>query len=245
MNKDQLAQLIMYKKAEEWLKMNPERLTSEEKTKFKVELMEYLIGASKTVSDEVYDFLVFQKLITNDDRHSEFAGYLRKKYPNLGCQTILDVGAGRMCHLSEKLAKTGANIVAMDPNIRITQAEAKAKKIMAIKKELFMCDEYAKNNLGTDISKKDLIVGLEPCMATEHIIRQGLKKGKPFEVSLCFQNHPSLSGQQFKSYEDWFKFLKSISTYIDIVEYKNSMIATNNNIRLEKEKLLLPDEPER
>ena len=140
---------------------------------------------------------------------------------------MLDVGAGRMCHLSEKLANLGSSVVAMDPNIRITDSEAKAKKIMALRKELFTCDMFAKHHNGTDVTLYDLLVGLEPCMATEHIIRQGLADDKPFDVALCYANHSALNGKTFKTPEEWYYYLKSISSEIKDVTNNGTTILTN------------------
>jgi len=108
---------------------------------------------------------------------------------------------------------------------------ATKKKITTIKK-LFRCDEFAKNGVGTDITQFNIIVGLEPCDATEHIIRQGLTYDKPFDVLLCYENHDALSGKRFNEPEEWFDHLKGISTEVDIVKLGSSFIATNSNSRI-------------
>lgn len=244
MNNDLFKEFIIFERARHWLEQNPERLTEQEKIKFKTELMDYLYKKSNVLTDEVFDFLVAEKLISNETRHDQFAKYLKAKYPDLGLYHILDVGAGRMCHLSEKLGGMGASVVAMDPNIRLTDSESKAKKIMSIKKQLFVCADHAKDGLGTQITMKDLIVGLEPCMATEHIIRQCTQEDRPFEISLCYQNHPTLSGKIMRTPEDWYSYLKSISGYIDISKVEDAYIATNNARIIKNEKELLPDELE-
>ena len=111
----------------------------------------------------------------------------------------------------------------MDPKIRLKDNEIKPRKIKQIIKKPFYCDDFS--NKGTDISKFDLIVGLEPCDATEHIIRQGLKYEKPFEVSLCYQAHNGLNGQKFNTPEDWYKHLQQISNEVDILKMEDDYIA--------------------
>lgn len=236
------SQLIL--QAEIWLRENPERLTTEEKQKFKANLFDFLIKKEPTIDDEVYDFLVNSQIISNISRHVIFFRYLSNKYGNFKGLKTLDVGAGRMCHLSALLAKKGAHVTAIDPSIRLTTKEAHDMKIKEIQKKIFVCDEFARNNNGTDISNSDLIVGLEPCMATEHIIRQGLKHDKPFDVTLCATNHSALNGEKFKNVEDWYKYLRGISCELEIDEYKNTFIITNNTTVMTNQKILLPSEPE-
>lgn len=220
-------QLILFALANKWLEKNPERLLPQEQKKFKADLMEYIYLNNKTMSDEVFDFLCDLKIIKSPNRHLNFAKYLTKKYDDLTDYFILDVGAGRMCHLSEILAKSGSKVIAMDPKIRLTRLEAKEKRIQEIRKELFQCDKFAKIQSPTDISSFDLVVGLEPCMATEHIIRQGLTHDKPFDVLLCETAHNSLTGKEFKSTEQWINYLMSISKEIKDVTYNGSTILTN------------------
>jgi len=227
MNNKEYLEFILFTQANMWLEKNPERLTTQEVQKFKADLMHYIHGESKDISDEVFDFLKSLKITKEEDRHTEFYKYLKNKYGDLEYFTVLDVGAGRMCHLSEKLAKLGCSVVAMDPNIRITDSEAKAKKIMALRKELFTCDMFAKHQNGTDVTTYDLLVGLEPCMATEHIIRQGLSNDKPFDVALCYANHNALNGKKFKTPEEWYYYLKSISSEIKDVTNNGTTILTN------------------
>lgn len=225
MDNTNLINLIIFSKAEEYLKRNPERFTPFEKDKFMLDLKAYLFKDEISIDDEVFDFLVSEKLIENKPRTHSFIRHLISKYNHSNTPKVLDVGAGRMCHLSTELGKRGFTVTAIDPKIRLKDNEIKPRKIQQIIKKPFYCDEYA-NNGGTNISNFDLIVGMEPCNATEHIIRQSLKYEKPFEVTLCYQSHNALNGQKFKTPEDWYKYLKQISSEVDIIKTSDNYIAS-------------------
>ena len=214
------------------VKENPLMLNSQEKQKFLVGLQEYIENKNVAIDDEVYDFLVQRKLIQSEPREDTFLRYLIKKYGTLENANILDVGAGRVCSLSKAIANKGANVTAMDTNIRISNQHLKKAKITTIKK-LFCCDEFSKNGVGTDITKFNIIVGLEPCDATEHIIRQSLKYNKPFEINLCAAPHKGLNGETFSTYKQWYDYLLKISKEILIIENDCGFIATNNEEYLE------------
>lgn len=223
-----LTKLIIRNQADLWLKENPLLLNSKEKEKFLNSLQDYLENKCGTIDDEVFDFLVQRKLIENEPRETSFIKYLIKKHENLNNLRILDVGAGRICALSKLIAQYGGKVTAMDTNIRLSNQALKQLQITAIKKT-FRCDEQDKNGIGTSIDKFDLVVGLEPCDATEHIIRQSLKYNKPFDICLCAAPHKSLNGQCFKTYTEWYNYLKSISQELSIIEDDCGFIATNGN----------------
>lgn len=220
--------IIYHTLARQYISENPERLTQSEIKKFYSDLDNFINDKEETIADEVYDFLVAKNLIKKQSRHNQFAKYIISKYNPLSTQNTLDIGAGRLCHLSKRLARSQFTMTAMDPNIRITEDESKKANIQIVKKE-FYCDDFSpKGLLGTDIKDYDLLIGLEPCDATEHIIRQSLKYDKPFEILLCAAPHKKLTGEMPKNYELWYKYLKSISSEINIDKYDSGFIATNN-----------------
>ena len=161
--------------------------------------------------------------VVNKPRTEGFIAYLISKYSKQQTRKILDIGAGRLCPLSTELGKKGFSVTAMDPKIRLNTNELKSRNIKQVIKKPFYCDEFS--NIGTNISNYDLLVGLEPCDATEHIIRQGLKYDKPFEVSLCYQAHQGLDGKIFATPEDWYAYLRTISSHVDIVDITDHCIA--------------------
>lgn len=224
-----LLKLMIRKQADLWLKENPLLLNCEEKQKFIGGLQNYLEKENVVIDDEVFDFLVQRKLIKNLPREETFIKYLINKYEKLRNFNVLDVGAGRICALSKSIAKLGAKTTAMDINIRLNNEILRKTKINAIKK-LFRCDEFSKNGIGTNINEFDLIVGLEPCNATEHIIRQSLKYDKPFEINLCAAPHKGLNGEIFSTYKEWYNHLSQISEEISIIENDCGFVATNNEI---------------
>lgn len=226
MNNNALLNFMVNKQAEMWLKENPLLLNKQEKQKFLNGLKNFIENKSIAIDDEVYDFLVQRKLISKEPRENTFMSYLTHKYGTLKNKKILDVGAGRTCPLSKSLVNQGGIVTAMDTNIRLTDDTLKKAGIIPIRK-LFRCDEYA-NDRGTKIENFDLIVGLEPCDATEHIIRQSLKHNKPFDINLCAAPHNSLDGKTFKTHTDWYHHLENISQEVSIVENDCGFIATNN-----------------
>lgn len=227
MVKNNAVKMMIWQKAIAYLKKNPERFNADEKEKFKISLIEFLNTDNNAIADEIYDFLVAEKIVWANDRTNEFASYVNGKFSPFRFKRVLDVGAGRICKLSEKLTKKGYSVTSVDPKIRLSKSEAKGMHIQKIEKTFFECDDFAKNGQGYDVSDYDLIVGLEPCEATEHIIRQALKYKKAFAVLLCATNHSALNGKQFKTSKQWYKYLLSISENVDIVNYNGSFILTN------------------
>ena len=224
---EKFTELFFIAKAEQYLKLNPDRFTTAEKQKFKQGLAEWMEGTSETIDDEVYDFLLSLKVDDRKSREDVFASHIVQKYSCIKFRKILDVGAGRMCKLSNVLSRYGYKMYAIDPNIRLLPKEAGKMKLASISKNRFLCDEFASDGKGTNVQNYDLIVGLEPCDATEHIIRQALKYDKPFEVLLCAAAHDALDGKKFKTYQEWYDYLKGISQEVKIVKKDNSYIASN------------------
>lgn len=216
--------IMLIELAKKYLDENVERFNEQEKKTFMNKLLENIKGDQKFMYDEVYDFLVHYELVEGVSRHKNFARYINRNYHPFYTSNVLDVGAGRLCELSCALQKHGYNMFAMDPNIRLLPHEAKDLQIH-ISKDLFLCDKFAKNKKGTDVSKYDLLIGLEPCIATEHIIHQGLQYDKPFEVVLCYEAHKALNGKQFRTVDEWFEHLLKISSEVEIIKNGGDYIA--------------------
>lgn len=197
--------------ANRYLKVNEERFTETEKELFMKNLDDCLSGKTENYDDEIYDFFVATGLKNKPRREEEFISHLNKRHNLTRYHKIMDVGAGRLCRLSESLAKMGFEMHAVDPNIRFSGKEAKEKGIASISKNKFICDYASPNSKGTIITGYDLLVGLEPCEATEHIIRQAMQYKIPFEILLCAAPHDSIDGQSFDKMFRWYRYLTSIS----------------------------------
>lgn len=211
-----------------YIEINEERFNDFEKMKFMHGLQTWAYGRSETIDDEVYDFLVQMGFAKKERRENLYYSYLNEKYKELRFSKVLDVGSGRLCHLARILAQKGSKVSVMDPNIRLTDSEAHCFGINNVFRKKFVCDDFAGHLAGTNVRSYNMLIGLEPCDATEHIIRQGLKYDKNFDVLLCAAPHQSINGRKFRTYEEWYEYLSSISKDVDIVQDKNkSYHATN------------------
>lgn len=222
-------------KFDNWLKANPERFTKNEQEKVIANFRKFLTRENKEqeyeIEDELYDFLSTLGIVL--PRHEKFAKFIISKYPIEKYKEVLDVGAGRLCKLSEYLSSKGYNVTAIDPNIRLKPDEAKKKKIKIIN-GLFECDTETKK--GTDITKYDLIIGLEPCDATEHIIRQCAKYNKHSSILLCATSHDALDGTKFEDEKSWYQYLNDLFPTTSISNIELSTVISNSIIRERDEK---------
>ena len=230
-NEEILLKMLIHKKLEEYLKRNPERFNKAEKEALTAKVYAWLEADEKWILDEVEDFLVWAGIYKHKKREEVFKDYIVSKYSVKKYKNILDVCAGRVCKTSSALGNCGYVVSAMDPDIRLDTKELRDRKIKSIIKRPFMCDEYA-NDHGTNIMRYDLIVGLEPCDATEHIIRQSLKYDKPFDVTLCYQEHSALDGTRFRTPEEWYESLGKISSSISIEKVGSMYHAKNKGIEM-------------
>ena len=212
-----MAKIFIHIKLEEYLHKNPERYTTAEKNKLYSDVFHWLESDEKWIADGVEDFLVYAGIYKHDSREKVFADYIKAKYKPTKYKRVLDVGAGRMCRSTILLSNYGYKASAIDPAIRLDAKESKAKGI-TIYKRPFLCDEYARGGKGTEIRNVDLVVGLEPCDATEHIIRQSLKYEKPFDVTLCYSEHNGLDGSKYATPEEWYDHLQRVSGDVEIVK---------------------------
>jgi SAM-dependent methyltransferase len=157
-----------------------------------------------TIADEIVDF--YDYIYGRPYRWTAFARYIQTRYSVDRYRNILDIGCGKDAYTSQELLKRGYDVVGIDP---------RAKEINGLKiiKDYFNC-------LKTDVSKYDLLVGLEPCEGTEHIIRSALRNDKEFVVIPCYAPHNSIDGKTFKDYQTYHSYLLDISNEIMIDEVK-------------------------
>lgn len=199
-----------------------EKFNMEEILGFMRSLMMFTSDVGYPFIDELYNFMVYSKIIDTPTTEVEFLNFLKEKF-NFNNKKILDVGAGRTCKLAQESVKLGATATAIDPRIRFSNKEASDKKISIIKK-YFACDEFSYLNSGTKIKKYDKILALHPCDATEHIIRQCLKYDKAFYIALCGESHPTLYGEEMRNADQWYKYFKGLSSSIKIKDVETPYI---------------------
>lgn len=146
------------------------------------------------VYDEIIDFIDLRS--GNYTRWEAFARYIETRYIVQRYISVLDVGCGPFADLSIKLAEKGYDVTSIDPRIEETSR-------LKIIKGLFDFES-------TDVKRYDLIVGLEPCEATEHIIRSAVANKKAFAICLCGIHHEGIDGKVFETYDEWVNYLIGI-----------------------------------
>lgn len=156
----------------------------------------------QVVSDEIIDFLDIKE--GKPTRFESFARYIETRYDVNKYNNVLEVGCGPTAELAKELIKRNYNVTCIDK--------------VVIPNDDFKCIKELFDYRTFDVNEYDLIVGLEPCEATEHILLGGLKNNKPFVISLCYSPHDSIDGKKFENYVDWDNYLIEKSNgkaYID------------------------------
>lgn len=179
-------------------------------------------GERFIVEDELIDF--FDAIDQSVNRFETFARKIRRLYPVKDYPRVLDVGCGVLMNLSLELARYGYEVTGIDPTV-LTKEELLdvRKKLVRMKmlqnvreKEMekitIVKDHF--NYKVTNLESYDLIVGLEPCEATEHILRGSLMQNKSCIISLCATAHETLDGTTFENRFLWYDYLKSIDSKI-------------------------------
>jgi len=165
--------------------------------------------------DIIYDEIVDYYDIVKGEytRWQSFARYIETRFPKETYPRVLDVGCGPLADLSLSLNEKGYGVTGIDPRVN------QINQLKTIRQSF--------NYLKTDISSYDLIVGLEPCEATEHIIRSSIQSNVPCAIKLCAKAHDSMNGQQFLNKEDWYNYLLSLSNTKGIIEEKKILNKPN------------------
>jgi len=154
------------------------------------------------ISDEIIDFI--DQINGTPNRFQSFARYIETRYDVKKYNNVLEIGCGTIAGLSKELIKKGYKVTCVD------KVDLKVDDIPYIK-TLFDHKTF-------DVSNYDLLVGLEPCEATEHILLSAIENNKPFAISLCDVPHDSIDGEKFKTCKEWDNYLIKKSNdkaYID------------------------------
>lgn len=133
-------------------------------------------------------------------RFEETVKFIQRNYKQ--SLNILDVAGGGGT-LSVLLSRAGYSTTIVDPHILLSQKDKLRYNIKTIK---------SKFNFEFDISDYDLIVGLHPDGATEHIIKAAVIQSKPFIVIPCCII-PQFTKMKY-DFNTWIKYLRSMSSRI-------------------------------
>ena len=137
--------------------------------------LNYLNGFSNRVIDsQIAQFYKeYDLLEEHADMYKAFVDVIKHNHPDLSNMTILDGGGGIVPQLGRELAKEAKHVMVIDRNM-VTQnnpdnLEPIQRRIESI----------------NDLPTADMVVGLLPCDATQHIIDYSVANKKDFIVALC------------------------------------------------------------
>lgn len=178
---------------EKYLRENPNELDESQKNKLRKALSANNEG---TIPDELLDYMLW--LEGKPSRVDAFYKYLAPKLDKFARDRILEVGCGRRALLARRLIDAGFTVDAIDPCLSI---EGKH-----FRKEPYVYDY--------NLAPYGLVVAMEPCEATEIIIRSCLIKHVPFVVIACGSPHTAMNGIEFDSVYTYWQYLRDISDKI-------------------------------
>ena len=108
------------------------------------------------------------------DMYYEFARIIKHAHPDLKDKTILDVGGGIVPQLGRELAKEAKHVIVIDRNMVFKN---NPDNLEPIKRRI-----ESERDLPSGV---DIVVGLLPCEATQHIIDYSVSNKKDFIIALC------------------------------------------------------------
>lgn len=143
-------------------------------------------------------------------RFRAFACFIHKMYPQV--RTVADVAGGRG-NVSYFLRDLGYDATVIDDRVtRLPSWMHREMRKESVKQgRLMEIPRIVKRVQDVDLRPFDLIVGLHPDEATEHVVREALEHGKDFAIVPCCV-FPSDGIKRSK--EDWCTYLMSLSADI-------------------------------
>lgn len=174
-----------------------------------------LIISRKYRKDVVYDEIIdfFDIMEGKTTRWQSFAKYIEITFPKKKFPNILEIGCGPVGDLTTILNEKGYQSTGIDPRVD------SVKNLKLIKEEF--------HYLYTDVSTYNLLVGLEPCNATEHIVRSSIQNNIPCVISLCGTTHDGIDGRKFSQREQWYEYLLSLTMSRGVLEKKTILGKTH------------------
>lgn len=155
------------------------------------------------------------------DRFNYYLEFIKiiQKYFALENKKVLEVGAGSLPILASYLESKALSYDIMDPGTILEDVVGIKGRVI---KEKF--------SLATNINDYDLLIGYNPCAATESMIRNCLKNHKEFIIALCGcaflpENYKVRTNKQWQKYllqiieksgQDYNLYIEYFKDYLNI-----------------------------
>lgn len=143
---------------------------------FRYQFMQnYLNGYSnRPIDSQIAQFYKeYGVLDEHSDMYKAFVDIIKHNHPNLSDMTILDVCGGMVPQLGRELAKEAKHVMVVDRNMVYKNNPDNLEPIQ------MRIESYR------DLPTADMVVGLLPCEATQHIIDYSVCNKKDFIIALC------------------------------------------------------------
>lgn len=210
---------------EEILKLRYEKFLLKYESLYEERMINYIKEHFWDSMDEVAPDVLMQIYsefgVLKNNFYLEHLNKLKQKFDITG--NILDVGSGVIPAFGNLVAKEqlrigSGTITLYDPKLILVKPKYPNMKL--VKKEF---------TLDTDVSNFDLITGVFPCAATEHIIESACKNNKNFYLAMCGCTH-------FKAFPLFTPL--TAETYQDhVINLTNNLLKKYDNGKLVIEKL--------
>ena len=186
----------------------------------KEEINERLLHGFTNNNDVINQIYCYLEIVPdNINPYKEFIKILKQYFNNK--KSILEVGAGYI-PIVAKYLENDYDMTIMDPKI-IFKNYAKG----TIENEFF--------TLNTNLDKYDLIIGYNPCEATESMIINAIKHKKDFIIATCGCSYLPLSYKD-RTKENWHRYLikkaylLGRNEYDIIINYFDEQFHINNPV---------------
>lgn len=150
------------------------------------------------ICDETVEFSFWKQKLPS--RQECFCHFLEPFFKQANAHSVLEVGGGRTYRLSRMLADKSYQVTCIDPALE----PGECPENLTLLRQHF---DY----LIIDLTPYDIVIGQEPCGATEHLVRACVEQSKPFVLVLCGAPHPYLSGQTPENVYEWYDYLSELA----------------------------------
>ncbi len=132
------------------------------------------VFSDKVIDSQIAQFYKeFNLLEPHADMYKAFTEIVKYNHPDLSKMTILDVGGGIVPQLGRELAKEAKHVMVIDRNMVFKNNPDNLEPIQRRIESV------------SDLPTADIVVGLLPCEATQHIIDYSVANKKDFIIALC------------------------------------------------------------